>query len=132
MTKGNPKTLKRVGENQKPRGNETLHFIQSLEIKSGCRNHALKSKGGETLPLGFGFRHKNNQNIQTMEENEKKKRGGARRGAGRKKLEGREHAITLRLSHAAKRNLEAYAEAHGISQQEAANRILEALSLKGA
>lgn len=97
-----------------------------MENKSGSRNLALKSKGGETLPLGFGSKDKITNKISIMEENTNK-RGGARQGAGRKKIEGRVHAVTFRLSERAKQNLAAYAGKLGISQQEAANRILEGL-----
>lgn len=62
-----------------------------------------------------------------MEETSKKQRGGARKGAGRKAIQGRDMAVTFRVSALAKERLAAYAAAHGISQQEAVNRILEAL-----
>ena len=61
-----------------------------------------------------------------MEELEKK-RGGARPGAGRKKKEGRDCAVTFRISALAKERLAAYAAAHGVSMQEAANGIFEGL-----
>lgn len=65
-----------------------------------------------------------------METNESKKtnRGGARAGAGRKRIEGRNIAATFRISQLAKDNLARYADAHGISAQEALNRLLEALT----
>lgn len=63
-----------------------------------------------------------------MNDETKKQRGGARPGAGRKRIAGRDHTITLRVSDLAKHNLQSYASAHGISQQEAANRILEAIT----
>lgn len=53
--------------------------------------------------------------------------GGARRGAGRKKVAGRDVAISARVTLKAKANLEAWASAHGIPQQEAINRLLEGL-----
>lgn len=99
-----------------------------MENKSGSRNLALKSKGGEALPLGFGSKDKITNKISIMEENtNKSKRGGARQGAGRKKIEGRVHSVTFRLSERAKQNLAAYAGKLGVSRQEAVNRILEGL-----
>ena len=62
-----------------------------------------------------------------MEENTNK-RGGARPGAGRKKIDGRIYAITFRLSNLAKKNLENYARENGLSQQGAINKILEAIN----
>lgn len=61
-----------------------------------------------------------------MEEN-KPKRGGARPGAGRKKIEGRDIAVTFRISSLAKQRLTDYAQRHGISLQEAVNRMFESL-----
>lgn len=61
-----------------------------------------------------------------MEEN-RQKRGGARPGAGRKKIEGRDIAVTFRISATAKQRLTDYAARNGISMQEAVNRILEDL-----
>lgn len=99
-----------------------------MENKSGSRNLALKSKGGEALPLGFGSKDKITNKISIMEEStNKNKRGGARQGAGRKKIEGRVHSVTFRLSERAKQNLAAYAGKLGVSRQEAVNRILEGL-----
>lgn len=53
--------------------------------------------------------------------------GGARKGAGRKRVQGREVAVSARVSLRAKANLEAWAAARGIPQQEAINRLLEGL-----
>lgn len=61
-----------------------------------------------------------------MEEN-KPKRGGARPGAGRKKIVGRDIAVTFRISALAKERLADYAQQHGISLQEAVNRIFEGI-----
>lgn len=61
-----------------------------------------------------------------MEEN-KPKRGGARPGAGRKKIAGRDIAVTFRISALAKERLADYAQQHGISLQEAVNRISESI-----
>lgn len=61
-----------------------------------------------------------------MEEN-KPKRGGSRPGAGRKKIEGRDIAVTFRISAFAKQRLTDYAQRHGISLQEAVNRIFESI-----
>ncbi len=60
-------------------------------------------------------------------EEQPKKRGGARPGAGRKKKEGRDSPVTFRISTLAKERLIAFAEARGISQQEAAIMIFEGL-----
>jgi hypothetical protein len=60
-------------------------------------------------------------------EIKKSNRGGARVGAGRKKVHDDYVAITLRISPLAKSKLDAYAQNNGISIQEAARRILEAL-----
>lgn len=62
-------------------------------------------------------------------EIKKNNRGGARVGAGRKKVHDDYVAVTLRLSRLAKSNLNAYAQANGISAQEAARRIFEALEV---
>lgn len=60
-------------------------------------------------------------------EEQVKKRGGSRPGAGRKKKEGRDCAVTFRISALAKERLMAYASTHGMSMQEAANGIFEGL-----
>lgn len=60
-------------------------------------------------------------------EEQPKKRGCARPGAGRKKKEGRDSPVTFRISTLAKERLIAFAETRGISQQEAVNRIFEGL-----
>jgi hypothetical protein len=62
-------------------------------------------------------------------EIKKNNRGGARVGAGRKRVHDDYVAITLRISPRAKANLDAYAHANGISSQEAARRLLEALEV---
>lgn len=60
-------------------------------------------------------------------EEPKNKRGGARQGAGRKKIEGRDVAVAYRISATAKEKLAAWAASRGISVQEAVNRLFEAL-----
>jgi hypothetical protein len=62
-------------------------------------------------------------------EIKKSNRGGARVGAGRKRVHDSYVAITLRISPRAKDNLDAYAKANGISAQEAARRLFEALEV---
>jgi hypothetical protein len=62
-------------------------------------------------------------------EIKKSNRGGARVGAGRKKVHDDYVAITLRISPVAKTKLDTYAQNNGISVQEAARRILEALDV---
>jgi hypothetical protein len=62
-------------------------------------------------------------------EIKKSTRGGAREGAGRKKKHSDYVAVTLRLSTLAKAKLSAYAEANGISSQEAARRLFESLDV---
>ena len=62
-----------------------------------------------------------------QQNNPKKTRGGRREGAGRKKIEGRDIAVAYRISAEARDKLKAYAEKHGVSIQEAVNRIFEAL-----
>ncbi len=67
-------------------------------------------------------------NMQTeTTESVKKKRGGARPGAGRPKREGVVVPLGLRVSPLAKERLSAYARARGISVQLAATQIFEAL-----
>lgn len=57
--------------------------------------------------------------------------GGARKGAGRKKSGvALNHTVTLRLSDKAAEALGTFAAREGISRNEAANRILEALDLQ--
>lgn len=61
-------------------------------------------------------------------ENEKRDgRGGARQGAGRKKVADRECRIAFGVSQRAKAGLEAYAAQRGLSLREAANELFEAL-----
>lgn len=62
-----------------------------------------------------------------MEEVKKTGRGGARQGAGRKALPGREKAFATRISNKAHERLTAYARERGISLTEALNSLLEAL-----
>lgn len=64
-----------------------------------------------------------------QQETKKSNRGGARAGAGRKKT-GRNIAITLHISEEAKNNLASYAQANGISNNEAASRIFENIPQK--
>lgn len=68
-----------------------------------------------------------------MEEQNKKSNGhgGARKGAGRKKVEDRECHIGFGVSRKAKANLEAFAAQRGLSQREAVNLILERLEVDG-
>lgn len=53
--------------------------------------------------------------------------GGAREGAGRKRVEGRDVAVSARVSLKAKANLDAWSAALGIPRQEVINRLLEGL-----
>ena len=53
--------------------------------------------------------------------------GGARAGAGRKRVPDRECMVAFGISARAKANLLAWAKARGLSQREAANAIFEAL-----
>lgn len=57
-----------------------------------------------------------------------KNRGGYRPGAGRKKIADRGNLVGYRVSDKAKANITAYAQAHGLSVNEAVNAILEALA----
>lgn len=66
--------------------------------------------------------------IELSVEIKKENRGGAREGAGRKKVEDRECKIAFGISAKAKANLVAYAEAHDLSLREAANEIFEGLA----
>lgn len=63
-----------------------------------------------------------------MDETLKKSgRGGARAGAGRKAVAGREKAFATRISLKAHERLTAYARERGVSLTEALNSLLEAL-----
>ncbi|MBD5289780.1 MAG: hypothetical protein HDS26_03750 [Bacteroides sp.] len=57
----------------------------------------------------------------------KRQRGGARRGAGRKKIADRECKVAFGISARAKANLERYAQENDVSLNEAAVRIFEGL-----
>ncbi|MCM1517566.1 MAG: hypothetical protein NC117_02880 [Pseudoflavonifractor sp.] len=62
-----------------------------------------------------------------QQNNTGKSHGGRREGAGRKKIDGRDIAVSYRISAEARDRLRAYADALGVSVQEAVNRIFEAL-----
>lgn len=62
-----------------------------------------------------------------MENEVKKSRGGARPGAGRKKVDRRDKAIATRVSFEAYDKLATFAESRGISMTAALNLILEGL-----
>lgn len=64
------------------------------------------------------------------EQNEKKGWGGARKGAGRKRIPDRDCRVAFGLSVEAKRRLACWANVRGISLQEAANRIFMQLEVE--
>ena len=80
--------------------------------------------------MGLILRCKSTKSID-MEQNEKKSgRGGARPGAGRKKMEGGKRVrASFMFSDKAAANLEAAAEAAGVSRNEWLNALLESLPL---
>lgn len=62
-------------------------------------------------------------------ENEKKPRGGARPGAGRKKCENaRNHSVALKLSAKAMSVLEAMAAEQHTNKNDVINKLLESLA----
>ena len=63
------------------------------------------------------------------EQNERKGWGGARKGAGRKRIPDRDCKVAFGLSVEAKRRLVSWADARGLSLQEAANRIFSRLEV---
>lgn len=67
--------------------------------------------------------------MENQENQEKKKtgHGGARAGAGRKRVADRECMVSFGVSARAKANLQAWADERGLSLREAANAIFEAL-----
>ncbi len=64
------------------------------------------------------------------EQNEKKGWGGARKGAGRKRIPDRDCRVAFGLSVEAKRRLARWAKVRGISMQEAANLIFMQLEVE--
>lgn len=97
----------------------SIHFkIQAREITASSPFRAI-------------LRCKVNNKISDMEQQEIKKsnRGGARAGAGRKRVADRECMLAFGVSHRAKANLAAWAAARSLSLREAANAIFESLDI---
>lgn len=66
-----------------------------------------------------------------METEEKKQRGGARAGAGRKKKEnGRNKSVALSLSTKAFETLEKLVEQYGTNKNDVINKLLENMECK--
>lgn len=126
--KGESENLEESRKNEIPKYDESYDFYQTLENQSKSRNYHLISKKrrrGKRPASPLGFRSaKIRKDMETEKNNGW---GGARKGAGRKKVQGRDVAISARVSLKAKANLEAWAAAQGIPQQEAINRLLEGL-----
>lgn len=67
--------------------------------------------------------------MENQNGTKKSHRGGARVGAGRKRIEGRDIAVTFRISELANERFKTYCKEHGFSRNEAVCRLFEALPI---